>query len=69
MLGLGPKTYVASSSMNIHISPFFFIVCFSAGAFRVFLYELHDLNCVYELGSQALQTELLRLCGPSAYAD
>ena len=26
-------------------------ICVSAGAFHVFLYELHDLNRVYELGS------------------
>ena len=49
LLGLGSKTYVASTLMNIHI--FFFIVCVSVGAFHVFLYELYDLNCVYELSS------------------
>ena len=60
LLGLGPKTYVASSLMNIH---FFFIVCVSAGVFCAFLYELHDLNWVYELSSK---TEPLRLRGLSA---
>ena len=36
---------------HIHCHCYFFIVCVSVGFFRAFLYELHDLNWVFELSN------------------
>ena len=48
---VGPGVQDICSLHFNEYSYFFFIVYVSVGAFRVFLYELYDLNCVYELSS------------------